>query len=116
MRPPRLRTVLLLGNLAVLALPLAGLYAMRLYESALVRQTESELVAQAAVLAGAMRERLRIAPGPSGPGPASPAAAALHLARRPGLDLASDPVLAAAAGGRTGRPAGTGRGRRPGRR
>ena len=117
--PLRLRTVLLLSNCAILVLPVAGFWALRLYESALVRQTESELVAQAAVLAGAMRERLRIAPErerPSiapererpgiaqererpritpepGEGPAAPSAAALHLARHPGLDLASDPIL-----------------------
>ena len=90
----RLRTLLLLCNLAVLALPLAGLWGLRLYESALVRQTESELVAQAAVLAGVLRERLRTAPDPdSAGGPAAPTAAALALARRPGLDLATDPVL-----------------------
>ncbi len=29
--PPRLRTVLLLSNLAILALPVAGLWARRLY-------------------------------------------------------------------------------------
>ncbi len=94
MRPPRLRTVLLLSNLAVLALPVAGLWALRLYESALIRQTESELVAQAAVLAGILREQLRAAPAPEPPpGPVIPTAAALDLARRPGLDLATDPVL-----------------------
>ena len=95
--PPRLRTLLLLSNLAVLALPLTALWAMRLYESALVRQTEAELVAQGAVLAAAFREQLRLA----GPGEAPPVAeppfppteAALALARRPGLDLADDPVL-----------------------
>jgi hypothetical protein len=54
-RRPRLRTLLLLSNLVVLALPLSGLWALRLYESALIRQTEAELRAQAAVLAGAWR-------------------------------------------------------------
>src|ERR1700733_161065 len=53
MRRIRLRTLLLLINLLILALPLAGIWFLRLYESALIRQTESELVAQAAVLAGA---------------------------------------------------------------
>jgi len=62
-RPPRLWTLLLASNLAVLALPLTGLWAMRLYESALVRQTESELVAQAVVWTAAFRQELRqIAP------------------------------------------------------
>ena len=52
---PRLRTVLILLNLIVLALPLAGIQVMRLYESALVRQTESELIAQSAFIAAAWR-------------------------------------------------------------
>ena len=52
LKRPRLRTLLLASNLVILALPLSGLWALRLYESALVRQTESELRAQAAVLAG----------------------------------------------------------------
>lgn len=94
--PPRLRTLLLLSNLAVLALPLSGLWALRLYESVLVRQTESELVAQAAVLAATFREALRRDAPDAMPdtGPAlPPSEAALNLARRPGLDLADDPVL-----------------------
>ncbi len=47
---PRLRTVLLLINLVVLVLPLAGIAMLRIYESALIRQTESELVAQGTVI------------------------------------------------------------------
>lgn len=49
----RLRTILLLINLLVLMLPLGGIFALRIYESALIRQTESELIAQAAVIAAA---------------------------------------------------------------
>lgn len=86
--------MLLLSNLAVLALPVAGLWGLRLYESALLRQTESELVAQAAVLAGIFREEMHLPPEAPPPGtPPQPASAALHMARRPGLDFASDPVL-----------------------
>ena len=44
----RLRSILLLTNLVILALPLGGIIWLRLYESALIRQTESELIAQAA--------------------------------------------------------------------
>lgn len=55
MRRPRLRTVLISLNLIVLALPLAGIQVLRLYESALVRQTESELIAQAAFISAAYR-------------------------------------------------------------
>ena len=88
---------MLASNLAVLALPVTGLWALRLYESALVRQTESELVSQAVVWAAAFRQELRrnapdAAPPPAAvPGGLSPTA--LSLLRRPGLDLAEDPVL-----------------------
>ena len=46
-------------NLAVLALPVSGLWGLRLYESALIRQTESELVAQGVVWSAAFRQELR---------------------------------------------------------
>ncbi len=92
--PLRLRTVLLLSNLAILALPVAGLWALRLYESALLRQTESGLVAQAAVLASIFREQLHIPSDAGAPGtPPQPAPAALQMARRHGLDFALDPIL-----------------------
>jgi len=48
---PRLRTLLLLINLVILVLPLGGITWLRLYESALVRQTESELIGQGAFVA-----------------------------------------------------------------
>ena len=49
----RLRTILLLINLVVLVLPLGSIFVLRIYESALIRQTESELIAQGAVIAAA---------------------------------------------------------------
>jgi signal transduction histidine kinase len=55
LRKPRIHAVLLLANLLLLAMPLGGLWLLRLYESALVRQTETELVAQAAVIGAAYR-------------------------------------------------------------
>ena len=59
----KLRDLLLAVNLTVLWLPLLGLEALRLYDSALVRQTESELLAQAAFLAAGYRAALlRLAP------------------------------------------------------
>ena len=59
----KLRYLLLAVNLAVLWLPLLGLEALRLYDSALVRQTESELIAQAAFVAASYRAALaRLAP------------------------------------------------------
>lgn len=53
----RLRTVILVVSLFVLVLPLAGIQVLRLYESALVRQTESELIAQAGLIAATFRAR-----------------------------------------------------------
>lgn len=53
---PRLRTVLLLLNLLVLLLPLGGIAILRLYESELVKQTESELISQAALTAAMFRQ------------------------------------------------------------
>ncbi len=90
LRRPRLRTLLLLSNVVVLALPLTGFWALRLYESALVRQTEAELRAQAAVLAGTWRAARGIAGESLANGLTS---RALETARRRGLDLARDPVL-----------------------
>jgi signal transduction histidine kinase len=54
-RLPRVRTLLLATYLAVLLLPVAGIGILRLYESALIRQTEAELLAQAAALSAAYR-------------------------------------------------------------
>ncbi|MEM1348580.1 MAG: hypothetical protein AAGI01_08505, partial [Myxococcota bacterium] len=51
---PRLRTILLYVHLLILALPLAGLGALRIWENELVRRTESELVAQGAFLRAAL--------------------------------------------------------------
>jgi len=100
-RRPRLRTLLLLSNVVVLALPLSALWALRLYESALVRQTESELRAQAAVLAGAWRATRGIQAESLADGLTT---RALETARRRGLDLADDPVLPFAPDPRPGPP------------
>jgi len=102
---PRLRTILLVGNLVLLALPLAGIFLLRIYESALIRQTESELIAQAAVLSAAYRQAWLAGAGPVAlerlPR-ADPAAAQRYRGvlasgvREPlfaNLDLADDPIL-----------------------
>jgi signal transduction histidine kinase len=61
-RKPRIRTALLAINLSLLLLPLIGVWVLRLYESALVRQTEAELIAQAATIGAAYKaEWLRAA-------------------------------------------------------
>jgi signal transduction histidine kinase len=54
-RLPGIRALLLATYMAVLLLPVAGIGILRLYESALIRQTEAELLAQAAVLSAAYR-------------------------------------------------------------
>ena len=55
---PRLRTILLTINLIILILPLGGIAVLRLYESALVRQTESELIVQGAFVGAAYKAAL----------------------------------------------------------
>ncbi|MCO6418956.1 HAMP domain-containing histidine kinase [Siccirubricoccus sp. KC 17139] len=85
---PRLRTVLLAVNLVLLVLPLGGIWLLRLYESALVRQTETELMGQGAVLAAAWRSAWLAAAGQA---PAPPPAG--WAPRTAMLDLARDPVL-----------------------
>jgi signal transduction histidine kinase len=88
LRKPRIRTVLLAGSLLILLAPLGGVWLLRLYESALIRQTETELISQAAVIAAIYRvawagPEARPTPGPEGQWTPRPAA----------LDLARDPVL-----------------------
>jgi two-component system sensor histidine kinase ChvG len=51
----RLRTILFLTFLFIAALPGIGAVFLRVYENVLVQQTEAELIAQGAVLAGAYR-------------------------------------------------------------
>jgi signal transduction histidine kinase len=53
---PRLRTILLALNLSILLLPIGGIAILRLYENELVKQTETELIGQAALTAAAFRE------------------------------------------------------------
>jgi signal transduction histidine kinase len=55
----RLRSILLFAMLMVLALPLGGLYFFRIYENELVRQTEQDLISQAAALSASYRQLLR---------------------------------------------------------
>lgn len=47
----KLRTILLAVSLVVLVIPLGGIYVFRFYEGELVKQTEVELIAQAALIA-----------------------------------------------------------------
>ena len=98
------RTLLLATYLAVLLLPVGGIGFLRLYESALIRQTEAELLAQAAVLSAAYRaawlERaspealaaMPLAKSDWGVAPA-PASSERWRALLPQLDLADSPIL-----------------------
>ena len=63
---PRLRTVLLASNLLVLALPVAGITLLRLYDSMLIRQTEAELIVQGAALASVYTHELERAAAATG--------------------------------------------------
>ncbi|HEV2956570.1 MAG TPA: ATP-binding protein [Xanthobacteraceae bacterium] len=85
-------TALVLMNLAVLVLPLSGIWTLRLYQSALIRQTESELIAEAAIIAAVYRGAWRSA----GDAPAAtrvPSKGERWLPRAANLDLAVDPIL-----------------------
>ncbi len=55
---PRLATVLFAVNLLIFLLPLGGIAILRLYESELIRRTETELIAQGALVASVYRNEL----------------------------------------------------------
>jgi len=54
----KLRTILLAVSLAVLVIPLGGIYVFRIYEGELVKQTELELIAQAALVASMFKHEI----------------------------------------------------------
>jgi signal transduction histidine kinase len=81
----RLRTILFATLLFVAALPGVGAVFLRVYENTLVQQTEAELIAQGAALAGAYRA-LWPEPLPPPDGPLEP--------QRPSIDLNAMPLLA----------------------
>ena len=107
---PRLATVLLAITLVIALLPLGGIAVLRIYESALVRQTESELIAQGVLIAASYRAQFERLTAPRAGKPGLPAGYgnAVTSAPRPAvdpdnrfrprfavLDLADDPVLPA---------------------
>jgi signal transduction histidine kinase len=93
----RLRTLLFLTLLFVAALPGIGAVFLRVYENTLVQQTEAELIAQGAVLAGAYRAAWPEPFTDPPPGPLRP--------ERPTIDLRSMPVLPAQPDARPSRQA-----------
>lgn len=96
---PRLSVIVLFILIAVLALPLFGLFFFRLYENQLVRQAEFELIAQGAALGATYVHLLREAGvtanqlGVKVPPDALPGPGELYNPIEPSLDLASDDVL-----------------------
>jgi signal transduction histidine kinase len=96
---PRIRTVVLAILLTVMALPLVGLFFFRLYENQLIRQTESELIAQGAVIAAIYAGEIRnagVKPDELGTEVVDDQTADAGERYRPiepQLDLAVDPVL-----------------------
>ncbi len=104
---PRLRTILLILSLIVLTIPLGGIAVLRLYENELVKQTESELISQAALIVSVYKQeylnefeeirdpvkRSSILKGSSVLLPLPPALTAANLTPvLPELDLAHSPI------------------------
>lgn len=56
---PRLATVLMVVNIAVIALPLGSIFFFRIYENQLIQETERELISQAAVIGAAYQATFR---------------------------------------------------------
>lgn len=54
----KLRTILLIVNIMVFSLPLAGIMFFRVYENTLVQQTENELISQAAVISAIYKDHI----------------------------------------------------------
>lgn len=77
-------------HLLVLMVPLSGLFFFRFYENALVQQTESELISQAAVIAAMYRHEMGIKSPISASIPTDPSEYQPIL---PSLDLSQSPIL-----------------------
>jgi signal transduction histidine kinase len=94
---PTLGLIVTTMLIAVLALPLMGLFFFRIYENQLIRQTEAELIAQAAVLAAVMQRETETMPTadlPLGPEVAPQPAEEPFQPILPRLDLAADDLRA----------------------
>ncbi|MDH5763989.1 MAG: sensor histidine kinase, partial [Nitrospinota bacterium] len=98
-RKYRLRTILLVVNLTVLILPLGSIFFFRIFENLLVRQTEVELIAQAAVISSIYKNQIIHSMfDPSSYGKPLPESALPPMDEKyspvlPQLDLSEDPVL-----------------------
>ncbi len=58
-RRPRLRTILIIVNVAILIVPVLGIASLRIYETELVRRTEAKSIAQAAFIKAEAERELR---------------------------------------------------------
>lgn len=86
---------MLLVGLIIMAMPISGLYLFRIYENELVRQTESELIAQAALVAAMFKDETLRLGGPNYGLKLSTVKAApedSYIAVTPGLDLSRDEI------------------------
>ncbi|MGH6815470.1 MAG: sensor histidine kinase [Hyphomicrobiaceae bacterium] len=89
---PSVRLILLVLNLAVLALPLAGFAFLRIYENQLVRETEGELIGQAATI-GTVLKHVLLSPPENAPAVAVRTSVANRRPPVPQIDLARDALL-----------------------
>jgi signal transduction histidine kinase len=62
---PSLRLLLLVVNLVILAIPISFLYLFKIYENELIRQTESELISQGALVAAMFQKQVVDLGGPN---------------------------------------------------
>jgi signal transduction histidine kinase len=96
---PRLSLVVFAVLSAVLALPLAGVFFFRIYENQLLHETESELIAQSAMLAAAFKRETEAEALPDSllgalvPPEPTEARDELYRPIPPTLDLARDALL-----------------------
>ena len=80
----RLSAVLMLVNLAVIALPLGSIFFFRIYENQLIQETERELISQAAVIGAAYQATFRfVGAGATGEQAESEAASAGRKQAKP---------------------------------
>ncbi len=98
-RKYRLRTILLVVNLTVLILPLGSIFFFRIFENLLVRQTELELISQAAVISSMYKNQIIHSMfDPDSYGKPLPESVLQPVDEKytpvlPKLDLSEDPVL-----------------------
>lgn len=57
---PSITTILMSIGLLLLVMPIGGIYFLRIYESALIRQTESELISQAAFISSLYKKEVAL--------------------------------------------------------